>query len=316
VQLPHSARVSQTIVLTSTGAAPLNANVLEATVSGLVTATDAFGYQLRPDVTYDFIDISATGQAVNPSDDGEFNVTLTFPITFYGVGSTQLRVGNNGALLFNDNQGDIVAYNVPMLQAPEFFIAPFWDDLDSHSGLIYWQELGVAPNRMVVVQWQDRPHYGGFDETVTFEVVLHENGNIVFQYQDVTFGMDTNDRGASATVGIRGQGIFNRLEYSYNTPSLRDGFAICFQHPSAMACDASSDEVPWLTTTPSQVVGLIGSPHSSRNMIVTFDSAQVPGVGVYSAWLLLRSDAPMPELVIPVTMVVTGGRYLPLVMVK
>jgi hypothetical protein len=67
-----------------------------------------------------------------------------------------------------------------------------------------------------------------------FEVILHENGDIDFIYNDVDFSNATYDDGADATVGIQGSstaadGYY--LQYSYNSASLSNGMSITFHHP-------------------------------------------------------------------------------------
>jgi len=52
-------------------------------------------------ITFNFVDISGTGTALNLTDDSEANITSPFPFTFYGVTSSNLRVGNNGGILFD-----------------------------------------------------------------------------------------------------------------------------------------------------------------------------------------------------------------------
>jgi len=67
----------------------------------------------------------------------------------------------------------------------------------------------------------------------TFEVVLFEDGDILYQILDVNYGNATYDNGVSATVGIRGANATNSLQYSYNTASLQDNFAVCFDNPDS-----------------------------------------------------------------------------------
>ncbi len=163
-------------------------------------------------------DIHTTGTALNISDDGEVNITL--PFTFYldGLGATNLRVGNNGGVLFNATAGDIFAGNSALTTSTSQGFYAFWDDIDDNWGNVYWQVLGTAPNRRLVVEWYQRPHYSGID-TCTFETILFEGTNqITFLYQDVFFNNSSYDYGTSATVGIVGQNDF--YQYSYNTPAL------------------------------------------------------------------------------------------------
>ena len=166
--------------------------------------------------------ILSTGSTVG--DDRAVNVTMPFPFTFYGTTSDSIRVGDNGAILFNNTTGAISFSNVAMASAPANFIAPFWDDMDTDTGGTYVDVFGAEPNRIFVVEWNDRPHFSNVG-AATFQVLFFEGTNeIVFQYQDVDFGNASFDNGASATVGIKG----NTIQYSFNQPALSDGLAIQF----------------------------------------------------------------------------------------
>ncbi len=259
---------------------------------------DPFGYTYRDSneaggPVYNWIDITTTGTPLGLADDGEASVTLPFAFNYYDTDSTALRVGNNGALVFNATTGDVGNTNAALGgSGSNNFIAPFWDDIDADTGNVYYHTLGSAPNRTFVVEWYNRPHYSNVG-SATFEVILFEGSNrILFQYQDVVFGNASYDYGATATVGIQ-QLSPNYLQYSFNTPSLSDNLAIMFYPP----------EVPWLFESP--ITGTVGVS-GSVVVDVVFD-ASVPEVtqpGDYLATLLLTSDTVYEPLEIPVTMTV------------
>lgn len=209
---------------------------------------DAFGYRwIDSDEAggpaYSWIEISGTGTPLDLADDGEANITSPFPFTFYGVTSTALRVGNNGGVLFDRDTGDVWAGNVvlPYAQWPRAMLV-LWDDIDSDSGNVYWDVRGEAPNRRLVIEWHDRPHYSNTGKG-TFELILCEGSNeVVFQYADLDFGNASYNNGISATVGIQGDSLAASnwfLQYSYNTASLHDGLAIRFHcNPAPVSADS------------------------------------------------------------------------------
>jgi|GEM_PF-2294776 len=182
---------------------------------------------ILPGYTFDdtqpaaFVDITATGTGLNLSDDGTIGITSPFPFTFYGVSSTNLCVGNNGVLVFGTSSCSVTYTNTPL---PGSFggaaIAPFWDDLFQPSGNVYWQVLGAAPNRTLVVEW-DRAHYNIGSESsdrVQVEVILGENGSLSFQYQDLLFGTpNTWDNAVSATIGLHNADGSIVNQYSFDT---------------------------------------------------------------------------------------------------
>ena len=172
--------------------------------------------QLTPDDSCNssFEDISTSGTALGLGDDGEANITLPFAFVLDGVSSSDLRVGNNGGVLFNTTSGDVsTGYSAPTAQG--FY--PFNDDIDNDYGDVYWQVLGTAPNRYAVIQWNDRPHYSNSPSGATFEVILYETTNEVkFIYQDLDFGAgNVNNDAASARILIIGAN--GSYEYSANT---------------------------------------------------------------------------------------------------
>jgi N-acetylneuraminic acid mutarotase len=214
-----------------------------------------FSYTFDDSAPYNFIDISASGTALNLSDDGEANVTMPFPFIYYGVTSNLTRIGNNGGIRFATTTGDVGATNAALPNAAHpLTIVPFWDDLDDETGNVYYDTLGTAPNRMFIVQWHERPHFPGPGVgNVTFQAILFEGTNeILFQYADLDFGDPAFDYGASATVGLNKDSV-DAVQYSFNSAVLTDGMAILWTPTNlATAVDSATVHVliPEITVTP------------------------------------------------------------------
>ena len=191
------------------------------------------------EVTYDWVDISSSGTALNLRDDDHRNVPLPFTFEFYGTGRDSVSIGSNGQVYFlnNDFGENYKNESIPSSVTNHDFIALLWDDLNPASGgNVYYDVVGTAPNRRFVIQYQDVPHYvGGGDGgpgpyflasgTGSFQAILEENGDILMQYQDVNFNNTDYDNGASATVGIQ-KDPSSGQQYSYNEAVLRDRLAI------------------------------------------------------------------------------------------
>ena len=197
-----------------------------------------------------------------------------------------------------------------MASAPDYFIAPFWDDIGSSTGDVYWKVIGAAPHRQLVVEWFNRPHY--YDTgSATFEMVLYENGDILYQYQDVDFGDPAYDNGASATIGIRGAGANYSLEYSYDQPSVPDHFAICFDNPNNVgACGgAGYDALPWLSESP--VTGTLTQSNTQDIQIVwNANNASVTQPGIYTGSLNIHNNDPVAQnTALPVVMTVQPAAF-------
>jgi len=199
---------------------------------------DAFGYQWIDSTeeggpVYDWIEISETGQSaimygVNQfygDDNFSEPIEFGFDFPFYGIPRSYFHVDTNGEFLLAEStwynyypstgwgtDGNIFNYSFPIpgyVSMPAL-VAVYWDDLHVDEGIgdIYFQTFGTAPNRYCVVQWYNvRFHAGtGGDPTLSFEVIFHENGEMIFQYQNVANGQVStipHDYGQSSTVAIQ-----------------------------------------------------------------------------------------------------------------
>lgn len=188
--------------------------------------------ELRDDVVGAFVDIKGTGNLLSLTDDGESTQFSSFL-------GRNIRIGNNGGVALSSS-GNLAWRNrtLPSNQAfgnsDESFL-PFWDDLDSESGGVYWQDLSDR----LVVQWDDRNHYPGTVVTsgITFQAQIFKSsadaaaGDVVAQfiYTDTNFAASQSfwDNGASATVGY--QNASTSLQWSYNQAVITTGTVITLQ---------------------------------------------------------------------------------------
>ena len=123
-------------------------------------------------------------------------------------------------------------------------VAPFWDDLYVSAGQVLYGVLGTAPNRELVIEYQNIEHYGSIGiGGISFQVVFFEdNSDVVVNYQDVVFGDGFNDLGASATVGVQISPTIAR-QYSYNSPVLSNLTSLKWSM-AAPVVDTDGDGVP------------------------------------------------------------------------
>lgn len=240
--------------------APYSAQAAPDAVGG----PDAFGYSFidssEPGAPpFDWMDISATGNPlVLDDDDHTFPIALPFTFSFYGTDYTQLAVGSNGVVYFQDAY--LGLFNTPIpgptnYQPVQTFIAGYWDDLFPPGGAgVFEQTLGQAPGRVHVVQWQEVPQCCSVgSDPVTFQVVLYEGSNdIRIQYLD-----PSPQAGAGAGIGIQGSDTVG-LQYSHNVASLSAGLAICFVAPGSSHPCAMQKADLWLQKSASNGTALIG----------------------------------------------------------
>ena len=282
-------------------------------VSSSASDRDSFGYTYKdsnqPDGPgYQWIEIAppagGSGARVDlPADwQGGYSwpISLPFIFDYYANDYAQLAINSYGALNFTDRS--IGSGNLPLpssrIFAVETFVAPFWDFLVLDPGAVYFQAL----DSMFIVEYYQVSRYGGSGHG-TWQVILFENGNILFQYQDVDFAYYWGNNGRSATVGIQGDAITG-LQYSYDSPILSDGLAICFAYPGQMADCSIYEETPWLSHTPG--AGIV-PVDGTQTVDLVFD-ARVPEVtqpGDYQTWLVMLTNNPDERLIeIPVTLTV------------
>ncbi len=204
---------------------------------------DSLGGGVLPGVKYDWLEISETGIQMGfygPNSSKCYPVPIPFGFNFYGTYYTQAGVQVDGSLYFPEaiEAGVYPGPNNQPIPHDNFyidrFIAPLWDDLYLWPGGLYYQVLGTAPDRRVVIEYarfsrlESETQPG---DTGDFEIILYEGSSVIkLQYKDVDFDNPQVDFGASATVGIQNsptQGV----QYSRDTPALSNELAILFLPP-------------------------------------------------------------------------------------
>lgn len=152
-------------------------------------------------ITPDFVDISQTGTHLLHwgFDDVDVPIEIGFPF-YFDTGclpKTTARVSSNGYITFT---GPATAYNngdIPHWEAPNDAVYPLWDDLNTHLGGVWAQTIGVAPNRVCIVEWKDVVLHGeSILDPMTFQCKLFEGTNCIeFHYLHLA-----SER--SATTGV------------------------------------------------------------------------------------------------------------------
>jgi hypothetical protein len=193
-----------------------------------------------------FVDISGTGATVPGaiSDDSEHTVVTGWVGNGLFAGGTNIRIGNNGAILWGNAPADAYAgateagyYNAGPNNVGDTSIAtmtaangsdsgnganlrqyvmPLWDDYVPVSGgatsSVRWQVIGND----LIVQWNREDAFAATGSgDVTFEaifrggVAINSGASLVdFVYQDTLFQVNQyqND-GGSATIGYKNWGL-------------------------------------------------------------------------------------------------------------
>lgn len=170
-----------------------------------------------------FVDISATGTALGLSDDGTASINNTVGNPLIPAGT--ITVSNNGNIQSGSSDNEFDNTSLPYADFSTALM-PFWDDIDSETGNVYWEETVVGGIDTLIVQWDNRPHFPNTGDA-TFQLQLFETGSTLarFAYTDVDFGSFGFDFGASATIGYQASSTVAD-QYSFNSPVLANGDVI------------------------------------------------------------------------------------------
>jgi len=188
---------------------------------------------LAPGPAFEWVD-ATLGQALALSDDAYAGpLDLGFEFEFYGNRYDQIYVNSNGMLSFGETSRAYANVTIPFSNAPNNYVAPFWDDLVPGEGGVYLAVFGQAPLRYAVIEWHRvRTYHESLVQT--FEVLLFEGSNqILFQYGEMT---GVQGSGSSATVGIENAtgtaGVLHLLNGNPTENRLYDGLVLEMVHPS------------------------------------------------------------------------------------
>ena len=187
---------------------------------------DCGGYTFDDSVPFSWIEIKTTGTNLNLWDDSYyFPINLPFNFDFYGTIRNQVAVGSNGTVHFVDRYMTLGNSCIPGTNSSGInsFIALYWDDLyPSGSQNVYYKIVGSAPNRILVVQWENVRHYGSSARVTAQAQLFETSSDILLLYAD-----PSSEYGAGGTVGIQRDPTCG-LQYLCNQPVLQSGLAILF----------------------------------------------------------------------------------------
>ena len=115
--------------------------------------------------------------------EGPYDIGFTF--TFYGNQYTRFSIGENGWISFTHQPfwGSATKIRLPSMdnKSPKNCILGALEDYNPNregGPYIFYQTLGLAPNRKLVVMWCQCPMYGCDDLSVSFQIVLIEGDTI------------------------------------------------------------------------------------------------------------------------------------------
>ncbi|ROO52330.1 carboxypeptidase family protein [Micromonospora sp. Llam0] len=165
---------------------------------------------------------------------GNTELTLPFPVALYGETYETAWADIDGVLTFQEPVGEID--NVTPIPSPDGWattnaaIYPFWAQWMAIQGATIRTGLhGTAPHRQFVVEWRDMMMDADPYPRASFQVVLHETGEIAVAWDGV--GTLTMEQGITGVVGIENADGTDAVVYSQFTPALADGWGVLFTPP-------------------------------------------------------------------------------------
>jgi subtilisin family serine protease len=233
---------------------------------------------------FEWVDLAESGAPIASlygDDQMSESIFLGFPFTLYGQVFTELRISTNGFLTFGSGGAQHVNRSLPNPQAPPWLIAPLWDDLDFQGA----QRVRVAfgPGRFTV-QFTDVPGGAGAGR-LTFQVSLHDSGDIVFRYLSVGGEIGSSTIGIQDGAGTRG------VQLAFNSAYVHDRLTVHFRVVR-----------PWLRGGPA---GGRLEAGSEQPVLLTLDATDLEG-GAHRGAAVVRSNDPQsPIALLPVNLSVT-----------
>ncbi|WP_299216161.1 immunoglobulin-like domain-containing protein [uncultured Aquimarina sp.] len=164
--------------------------VLDVAGTASLTANDLLGSDpLAPDYTVDQTgtfnreDISTTGTEILLEDDQVSTaLPIGFEFAFYGNLYNDFYISSNGFITFtaNSDDGCCDGQVLPDTTVPNNLIAFDWEDYDPESGgNIRYGTIGTAPNRILIMDFDNVAHIDDPMQGTTTQVKLFETTNTI-----------------------------------------------------------------------------------------------------------------------------------------
>ena len=179
------------------------------TITRTLTAAggpDDYGYVWNDSIPFNWISaVDGTDTGINSSNYQAGPIAIGFNFKYYENVYNQLWVSRHGFLGFSSDSLYDDSSRIPYPARPNDVIAPHWVPSDTVTYVRYLRG-GTAPNRWFVMEWNRLVSDYDTPEEYTFEVVLYEDGTIVFQYatMNATGSYWCQSSGIEDSLGIDG----------------------------------------------------------------------------------------------------------------
>ncbi|MDP8267360.1 MAG: C25 family cysteine peptidase, partial [Candidatus Tenebribacter davisii] len=169
---------------------------------------------------YSWRDISgvATEVIFTHNDVGTDLMPIGFDFIYYGEFYSEFRINPNGWIGFGDDNEEWNNLSLPHPNSPRPALIPFWDDLDPlQGGNVYYYSTADS----LIIWFDDVIHFPGtYNGTYDFQVIIYEDGTILYQYRTMDGTLD------SATIGLQNEVGNIALQMVYNGNFVENNYVV------------------------------------------------------------------------------------------
>jgi hypothetical protein len=206
---------------------------------------------------------------VATNDDTSFQAqNIGFTFRYNGANYTQFSVNSNGFIALGATTG--ISYTAISSGTTNNVIAAFNADIQGNTttGELSFSTEGVAPNRVVTIQWQSYRHYAETGDDYNFQIKLYETTNVI----SIIYGAITqNATDRLHQVGLRGS---SNAEFNSRTTAT-DWSATTASTTNAGNCTLTTAIKPTSGLTFIFTPPACEAPASVTASAITIDSATI-----------------------------------------
>ncbi|MBN2566068.1 MAG: S8 family serine peptidase [Candidatus Eisenbacteria bacterium] len=250
---------------------------------------DAFGYRwIDSDQpggpAFEWVDIASIGTQITMGDvEPADPVTIGFWFPFYGRTFREFHVCDKGFISFLSRERPATNMPLPSALAPPALIAPWWDNLRVLGNGVYYHRY----HGRLILQY-DYVLHATSNGRYTFQIVLHPDGTIGFQY------LAMSGLCVSATIGLQNADKKDGLQVAYNSPYVHDSLAVRF----------STRPPAWLRIAPTS--GIV-PPGERVELTAVLDPTGLEPGEYYSSLKVMTNDPADSVTIVPVHMSVRNA---------
>ncbi len=192
----------------------------------LTAGTLAVNYMVSTAATTTVLTPATVTTVTGLTDDnsaGPFNLGFTY--NHYGTNYTTFYIGSNGYITFGAGNTAWTSGTIPNSGTPNNMIAGALTDLNPTCGgtTVTYGTVGVAPNRRMVISFNNIRRLGCAAPAISFQIVLNEDHSFDIIYLSVPAGFGIATGGTENSTGSLGVGVpgFNNQAFpTVTTPTL------------------------------------------------------------------------------------------------